>query len=83
MEIPHLTMTFIIPAALLLLISIICLINIINPRYLWQIFQSWKAVKEPTEAYFKARRISGIVGLIITMAGLLVLTIVYLYLLNS
>jgi hypothetical protein len=41
------------------------LINAINPRFMWKTFESWKATKEPTETYFRVRRIQGVVVMII------------------
>jgi hypothetical protein len=60
------------------IIFVTLLINAVNPRYLWKIFESWKAKSEPTDAYFKVRRITSIISLItitLIMAGP---TIVYL-----
>lgn len=41
------------------------LINTIAPKWLWKKFDSWKATKEPSNAYFLIRRISGIIVMII------------------
>jgi len=54
------------------IISLTLLINVLNPRYLWKILDSWRAKSEPTEAYFKVRRITSMIGLIVItfiMAG--------------
>ena len=60
------------------IIFVALLINAINPRYLWKIFESWKAKSEPTDAYFKVRRITSIIGLIIITLIMAGPTIVYL-----
>jgi len=60
------------------IIFVVFLINAINPRYLWKIFESWKAKSEPTDAYFKLRRIGSIIGLIIITLMMVGPTIVYL-----
>jgi len=43
------------------LIFIIGLINAINPKRMWNKFESWKATKEPSNVFFLGRRISGII----------------------
>ncbi len=48
-----------------LLIFLVGLINLINPRWMWNKFESWKAVKEPSKAFFVLRRISGLVIMLI------------------
>ncbi len=60
------------------IIFVILLINAINPRYLWKTFESWKAKSEPTDAYFKVRRITSIIGLIIITLIMVGPTIIYL-----
>lgn len=52
------------------LIFVSGLLNAIAPRLMWKTFESWKATKEPSNTYFMARRISGIIALLI-VAGLL------------
>lgn len=47
------------------------LLNAINPRFLWNIFESWKALKEPSKGYFLTRRIVGIVSMLIVIALIL------------
>jgi hypothetical protein len=59
-------------------IFVILLINVINPRYLWKIFESWKAKSEPTDAYFRMRRFTSIIGLIIIILIMVGPSIYYL-----
>ncbi len=49
----------------------IAILNIINPRIIWKITQSWKAHREPPQSYFMIRRIWAIIMLIIGMAFLI------------
>lgn len=42
-----------------------CLAEALFPRWFWKTFESWKASGEPTDAYFRGKRISGIVGMVI------------------
>lgn len=58
----------IIPMVIYGVIFLSGLINAINPRFMWRIFESWKATKEPSSSYFRARRISGIVAMLIITA---------------
>lgn len=51
-----------------IIIFAIGLVNAIAPKWCWKTFESWKATKEPTKAYFLARRISGIAVMIIIAA---------------
>jgi hypothetical protein len=55
----------ILPMLLYLFIFIVGLLNAINPRWMWETFESWKATKEPTKVFFRVRRISGVVTMII------------------
>lgn len=41
------------------------------PKWCWKTFESWKAVKEPSKAYFLRRRIEGIIGMVIASAMML------------
>lgn len=41
------------------------------PKWCWKTFESWKAVKEPTKAYFLRMRIEGIIGMVIASAIML------------
>jgi len=58
----------IIPMIILGLIFLQGLLNAINPKFLWKIFESWKAAKEPTNSYFLSRRIFGIVSMLIVVS---------------
>jgi hypothetical protein len=58
----------IIPMIILGLIFLQGLLNAINPKLLWKIFESWKATKEPPKSYFLSRRIFGIVSMLIVVA---------------
>ena len=55
----------VIPIIILGFIFVNGLINAINPRIMWKVFESWRATKEPTNTYFIARRITGIIAMII------------------
>lgn len=61
-----------------LFIFVVCLINIIKPRYLWKLFASWKAKSEPSQAYFRMIRIGSVIGLILITAVMIMPTIMYL-----
>lgn len=52
----------------LVLIFAIGLLNAIFPKKIWKIFASWKATKEPSDAYFLVQRIAGIIVMIIVIA---------------
>ena len=41
------------------------LVSAIAPKWVWKTFESWKATKEPTKTYFVAKRISGIIIMIV------------------
>lgn len=43
----------------------VCLLEALFPKWCWETFESWKATKEPSKAYFLMKRISGIIGMII------------------
>ena len=58
----------IIPMIILGIIFLQGLLNAIIPKFLWRIFESWKATKEPTNSYFLLRRILGIVSMLIVVA---------------
>lgn len=30
----------------------VCLVNALFPKWCWKVFESWKASKEPSKAYF-------------------------------
>ena len=48
-----------------IVIFTIGLVNAIAPKWFWKTFESWKATKEPTKAYFITKRISGIIIMIV------------------
>lgn len=52
------------------------LVNAVAPKWLWRKFDSWKAIKEPSNDYFLIRRISGIIVMIIIAAIALFPTLV-------
>lgn len=58
----------IIPEVILGVIFLQGLINAVNPKFLWRIFEGWKAVQEPTNSYFLSRRLVGIVSMLIIAA---------------
>ena len=47
------------------------LVEALFPKWCWKTFESWKAVKEPSKAYFLRRRIEGIIGMVIASAIML------------
>lgn len=53
-----------------------CLIEALFPRWCWKTFESWKATKEPSNAYFLQRRIAGIIGMVVIAAIALAPTLV-------
>lgn len=57
----------IIPTIILGFIFLYGLLNAIIPKIMWRTFESWKATKEPTTAYFISRRISGIIAILIVV----------------
>ena len=48
-----------------IIIFSIGLVNTIAPKWFWKTFESWKATKTPTKAYFITKRISGIIIMIV------------------
>ena len=48
-----------------IIIFAIGLVEAIAPKWVWKTFESWKATKEPTKAYFITKRISGIIIMIV------------------
>ena len=55
----------ILPILLYIFAFTIALINVINPRWMWKTFESWKATKEPSLVFFRIRRIIGLVVMIL------------------
>ncbi len=47
----------ILQSAIMLMITAISVMNIINPKWFWKVFESWRATKEPSPAYFVVRRV--------------------------
>ncbi|WP_295736094.1 DUF6199 family natural product biosynthesis protein [uncultured Oscillibacter sp.] len=41
------------------------------PKWCWKTFESWKAVKVPSKAYFLRRRIEGVLGVALASAIML------------
>lgn len=52
----------------LIIAFVACLLEVLFPKWIWKTFSSWKATKEPSNAYFLRQRISGIIGMIIIIA---------------
>ena len=48
-----------------LFIFTICLANTINPKWMWEKFESWQSTKEPSKEYFIVRRIGAIICLLV------------------
>lgn len=66
----------IIVSMLYIFIFAVSFINAIAPKWYWQTFESWKAKKEPTKGYYIAKRISGIIGMLIIAAAALAPTLI-------
>lgn len=45
-----------------------CLLEALFPKWCWKTFESWRAKKEPSKAYFLRMRVAGIVGMVIIAA---------------
>ena len=54
------------------------LTNAVAPRWCWKTFENWKAVSEPTKAYFITRRIIGILQMLAVVLIIAIPTIIYL-----
>ncbi len=54
------------------------LVYAIAPRWMWKTFESWRAVREPSDAYFTARRIIGVIIMIVIVIAALTPTFIYL-----
>lgn len=50
------------------LIFTIALLSVICPKLMWKTFESWKATKEPSNAYFISRRIIGVIMITVLLA---------------
>ncbi len=57
----------IFPTIILAIIFFIGLLNAINPKIIWEIFESWKATKEPSKSFFAVRRIAGIFAMLVVI----------------
>lgn len=57
-------------------IFIACLLEALFPRWCCKIFESWKATKEPSKAYFIRMRIAGIIGMVVITAIALAPTLI-------
>jgi ABC-type multidrug transport system fused ATPase/permease subunit len=44
------------------------LLNAIYPKKMWEIFEGWKAAREPSKTFFVLRRIAGILAMLIVFA---------------
>ncbi len=44
-----------------------CLLEALFPKWCWKTFESWKATKEPSKAYFFRNRVAGILGMVIIL----------------
>lgn len=53
------------------IVFVVGLLNVICPKFIWHTFESWKATKEPTKAFFMVRRITGVIAMAIIIAILL------------
>ncbi len=45
-----------------------CLLETLFPKWCWKTFESWKATKEPSKAYFFWKRVTRIIGMVIIAA---------------
>ncbi len=57
----------IIPTIVFILIFIVGLLNAFNPRMIWKTFEGWKAVREPTAAFFMTRRLVGVATMLLVL----------------
>jgi len=73
----HVSITIIIWLFYLSIFGIL-LANVVNPRFFWEKFESWKATSEPSKTYFVTRRITSTIGLIIITLIMVGPTIMYL-----
>jgi hypothetical protein len=59
------TSVFILPYVIFGIFFITGLLNLINPRLIWNITEGWKATKEPPKSFFVLRRIIGLIVMLI------------------
>ncbi len=57
-------------------IFVACLLEALFPKWCWKTFESWKATKEPSKAYFLRKRVAAIVGMVIITAIALAPTLI-------
>ncbi len=62
----------------LAVLFVVGLANAVVPRWVWKTFESWKAVSEPSKAYFITQRIIGIVQMLVVVLMIAIPTIIYL-----
>ena len=58
------------------ILFIACLLEVLFLKWCWKTFESWRATKEPSKAYFLQRRIAGIIGMVIIAAIALAPTLI-------
>lgn len=61
---------------LYLIVFMACLLEVLFPQWCWKTFESWKATKEPSKAYFLTMRVAGIIGMVIIAAVALAPTLI-------
>ncbi len=76
MPITIITITTFIVYAFYFIIFIACLLEALFPKWCWKTFESWKATKEPSKAYFLRNRVAGIIGMVIVTAIALAPTLI-------
>lgn len=52
----------------LVLWTAMALANVIGPRWIWRITESWRGVREPSSTYFVIRRVVGVAMLLAAIA---------------
>ena len=72
------TPILIIVYVFLAVLFVVGLINAVAPRCCWKTFESWKAVSEPSKAYFITKRMIGIVQMLVVVLMIAIPTIIYL-----
>ena len=59
-----------------LIVFAACLLEALFPKWCWKTFESWKATKEPSQAYFFRMRATGIIGMVMITAAALAPTLI-------
>ncbi len=54
--------------AFLVLWTAMALANVIAPRWIWRVTESWRATREPSSTYFVIRRVVGVLMLVAALA---------------